>query len=314
MNSRGQSLVEVLVATAMGAAFIVGAASTIAPALRANTSVSEIQIQAELGREIAMNAQAWAASGWNKVLAVATGSANTYYINASTSPFSAATGTETVSLTVNNEAESFVRYFYLSDIYRMANGAPSSSATSTSYDPSEKLLTVVVSSTSSQAPQASYATLLVRAASNASPVSWSTLTHLTQSAAGVLTVSNLPASTTLYASGTALSSVFDTGVASGSAFDSLAWFGPLTNPTNTTVDYQVAMSNASTGPWTYLGPDGTAGTYFTAGGAWTWMSPTGSGLKALSGYRFISLMLYLFTDPTNLITPIVSSTYLTWSP
>ncbi len=83
----GQSLIEILVGTALGALLVATGAALVVPALQTNTALTEIQAQAQLGTEMADNVRAWAAGNWPAVLALATTSANTYYLNTATSPF-----------------------------------------------------------------------------------------------------------------------------------------------------------------------------------------------------------------------------------
>jgi RHS repeat-associated protein len=64
------------------------------------------------------------------------------------------------------------------------------------------------------------------------------------------------------ASGTYTSRVYD---ASSSVYwNSLTWMATV--PTGATLKFQVAASNTATGPFTFIGPDGTSGTYFTTSG------------------------------------------------
>jgi hypothetical protein len=58
------------------------------------------------------------------------------------------------------------------------------------------------------------------------------------------------------------SSTFDTG-SSNVAYNWIGWSSHV--PQNTSVRVQLATSNAATGPWNYVGPDGTAATYYTVG-------------------------------------------------
>ncbi len=51
-----------------------------------------------------------------------------------------------------------------------------------------------------------------------------------------------------------VSSVYDTQVQGGAALNTLMWLGD--QPTDTSVGIQIASSNSSSGPWTYVGPDG----------------------------------------------------------
>ncbi len=56
-----------------------------------------------------------------------------------------------------------------------------------------------------------------------------------------------------------VSSVFDTQVTGGAAFNTVSWRGALNGGR---VAFQIATSNSNNGPWTYLGPDGTANTVY----------------------------------------------------
>lgn len=60
------------------------------------------------------------------------------------------------------------------------------------------------------------------------------------------------------------SSVFDTGTPN-SNFSSVAW-EPTSQDPDTTLAFQIATSNNISGPWEYLGPDGTNATYYTVPG------------------------------------------------
>ena len=61
-------------------------------------------------------------------------------------------------------------------------------------------------------------------------------------------------------------------------------------PANTTVSFQVAASNTVNGPFNFVGPDGTASTFFTSSGA---------SLSQFDGNRYLQYKAYLTTtDPT----------------
>ena len=100
-KSRGQSLVEILIGVAIGAIFIVGAAAVIAPALKTNTQVLAIQAKTQAANEMMDNIRAWAAGNWGIVLSLATGTANTYYLNTSQSPFVAVVSSSYVTSTAS---------------------------------------------------------------------------------------------------------------------------------------------------------------------------------------------------------------------
>jgi prepilin-type N-terminal cleavage/methylation domain-containing protein len=63
--------------------------------------------------------------------------------------------------------------------------------------------------------------------------------------------------------GTLESSTFDTGTTSN--FYALNWT-PLSQYSSTSIAFQFATSPSSTGPWNYIGPNGTANTYYSSPG------------------------------------------------
>jgi hypothetical protein len=86
----GQSLAELLIGMALGAIFIIGAVTIIAPSLKGDQRVFQIQSESSLANELLSNVKVWGEGNWNSVLGAATGTSNTYYINASSSPFTLA--------------------------------------------------------------------------------------------------------------------------------------------------------------------------------------------------------------------------------
>jgi hypothetical protein len=97
-------------------------------------------------------------------------------------------------------------------------------------------------------------------------------------------------------SGNLVSSLKDANPASGVTpkWLTLAW--NATTPASTAVKFQAAASNNPIGPFAFVGPDGTAGTYFTT---------TGASLSQFDGYRYLKYAAYLTTTNT-LTTPTLS--------
>ncbi|MEO7326439.1 MAG: carboxypeptidase-like regulatory domain-containing protein [Dokdonella sp.] len=69
-------------------------------------------------------------------------------------------------------------------------------------------------------------------------------------------------------------------------WSTLNWTG--TTPASTTLRFQAAGSSVVTGPFNFVGPDGTAGTYFANGGS----------LSQFNGSRFVRYHAYLGTSNT----------------
>lgn len=136
-RNAGQSLVEVLVAIAIGVILIAGAITIISPALDTHRTVQGAKIAGGLGKELLEDVRVLAESDWHAIDSLATTSANTYYLVASTSPFTVSSGIESVAVATTT----YTRYFYLDDVYRNVSGRILSD-TSGSYDPSTKKVTV----------------------------------------------------------------------------------------------------------------------------------------------------------------------------
>jgi hypothetical protein len=108
--------------------------------------------------------------------------------------------------------------------------------------------------------------------------------------------------------GTLDSITYDTGVAGGAQFNSIAWQGAL-GASGTSVQFQLAVSNASGGPWNFTGPDGTINTYYT---------PSGPGISTklnytlYNNYRYFRYRVTLVATPTS--TPRVDNVIVNWSP
>ncbi|MGA8808286.1 MAG: carboxypeptidase regulatory-like domain-containing protein, partial [Thermoanaerobaculia bacterium] len=100
---------------------------------------------------------------------------------------------------------------------------------------------------------------------------------------------------TYQAAGT-FSAVKDSGSVAGSSatWTTLSW--TAITPANTTVKFQAAGSNNAAGPFNFVGPDGTAATFFTVSGA---------SLSQFNGQRYLSYKAFLATTD-NTVTPLLS--------
>ena len=76
-----------------------------------------------------------------------------------------------------------------------------------------------------------------------------------------------------------------------------------TTPANTGVQFQIAASNSSSGPFTYVGPDTTTATFFTTSGA---------DLSQFDGFRYLRYKAYL-SSTDSAVTPTLSSVALCFS-
>lgn len=93
--------------------------------------------------------------------------------------------------------------------------------------------------------------------------------------------------------GVLTSSIIDTGLASN--FYEFR-FSPTSQPVGTDIKFQLATANATSGPFNFLGPDGTAATYYTK---------DNSIINAVNnGKRYIRYKMFLSTTDVN-ETPVV---------
>lgn len=136
-SASGQSLVEVLVAVALGAIFIIAAGTIIAPALKVGTEAAKIRTGTALAKELFDNVRVWSEGDWHGIFNLAAGSANRYYLNTSISPFTSVSGEEQVTIS----PVTYTRFFYVEDVFRDAGGAIVTSGGT--YDPSTRKVTVV---------------------------------------------------------------------------------------------------------------------------------------------------------------------------
>lgn len=109
--------------------------------------------------------------------------------------------------------------------------------------------------------------------------------------------------------GTLDSSTFDTNVNAGAQLNSVMWRGNL--PVGTSVKFQFATSNSSSGPWTFIGTDGTSNTYY---------APSGQGVQLKldyslhNNYRYFRYRVSLFSNTSSTISPRVDDIIVNWSP
>lgn len=127
-----------------------------------------------------------------------------------------------------------------------------------------------------------------------------------------LTPNSLRMSTTtptLYSTSSALtSSIFDAG--QNVAFKNIVWWG--TKPATSEVGFQIAVSNASSGPWFFYGPDCTIGTLYTpASGVPMRLNSTGT--CSVYNKRFLRYRLFATSTSDRLQSPTINSINFTFA-
>jgi hypothetical protein len=110
-------------------------------------------------------------------------------------------------------------------------------------------------------------------------------------------------------SGSLISSVFDTGLAGGATLNNILWQG--NNPSGADVRFQIASSDSSSGPWSYIGPDGSSASYYSPADA---NIPVQISQKYHNNQRYFRYKAFLESDPGQTASPRVDSIIINWSP
>lgn len=112
LKKSGQSLIEILVASAVGVVILGAIVGIIVSALQLQSVAGNIQVASTLAGELMENVRAWSKSEWaGSVNSIAT---STNYHLSSSSPFTAILGQEMIAIATST----YVRYFSLADVYR----------------------------------------------------------------------------------------------------------------------------------------------------------------------------------------------------
>ena len=109
------------------------------------------------------------------------------------------------------------------------------------------------------------------------------------------------------------SSVFDSQIAGGASLNSvmftatgIIFYGDL-------VKFQIASSNASSGPWSFVGPDGTNSTYYIPSyGGVNYVVPINPSQH--NNKRYFRYKIFLETDVCRSISPRVKGVIINWAP
>lgn len=112
-------------------------------------------------------------------------------------------------------------------------------------------------------------------------------------------------------SGTLESSTFDTGSSGGAQINSVVWHGALPSPTASAyVGFQLAISNSSSGPWTYKGYDGTSNTWYVANPG----VPMAVDYSLHNNARYFRYKVNLTSNLSQTASPRVDDVEINWSP
>ncbi|KKU77394.1 MAG: hypothetical protein UY12_C0026G0013 [Parcubacteria group bacterium GW2011_GWA2_47_8b] len=136
-NSKGQSLIEILIGITIAGMLISGAVLTITASLRSSVQNKNIQTATSLGQELLDKASVFSEGSWLGVYNLDK-SLTEYYLATSGPSFVTSIGMETIEL----DGVSFVRYFILDNVSRDSDGNIVTSGGTD--DPSTQKITVFV--------------------------------------------------------------------------------------------------------------------------------------------------------------------------
>lgn len=113
----GQSLIDVLIASALGAILLVGALSVLAPALRGSSAAEDAQDGSAAARGLLDGVRSLAAHDWDAVASLTPGSP--YHLTYSSTSTSVAAGTDTALAS----STGVIRSFSVSPVRRNSTGS-----------------------------------------------------------------------------------------------------------------------------------------------------------------------------------------------
>lgn len=291
LPTTGATLVEVLVAIALTGVLLPALATSLLISQRAHPASLQ-QLEAEgLVHEADEAVRNVREQGWNSFAVD-----GTYHPAISGATWSLQTGSEVVS--------GFTRQVVISSVERNSSGVIVGSGGT--LDPSTKHIVVTVAWSSPYSESVSSDSYLTRWQHNST---W-TQTTVANFSAGTLTqtvttntaggeVQLAPSGSNYQSNGTFESSSFDAGSTVG--FQSLLFTD--SNSGGSSLQFQVA-SNTDNATWNYVGPDGTAGSYFAAGGPIPLSAATG---------RYFRYKAYFTAGSSNTTTSILNDVTVNYS-
>ncbi|MDD3427591.1 MAG: prepilin-type N-terminal cleavage/methylation domain-containing protein [Caldisericia bacterium] len=313
-KSRGQSLVEILVAVAIGVVLIGSSSFLIGVSLKSYNSTRQHLQANTLIREEVEAIQALARNNWHSIYSL--NKETDYQISLSESTWVISTGQETG---VVNDVP-YKRYFQVYNVSRDVSGNISESGDN---EPNSQKITIFLDYNNNYINSSSVSFYLVRSTNNQifHQTDWS---EGSGQAGPISNPGNLFASADSninYASTTGsiymttpestpaelISSILDTGIVGGAGFNSLLWQGALN--TGGSVKFQIAFSNSISGPWNYYGPTSTEDWYQPNPNISTSFPISGSAVP--QNNRYIRYKVQLSTSNTS---PKIDDIIINWSP
>ncbi|MDD3488141.1 MAG: hypothetical protein PHH35_02200 [Candidatus Pacebacteria bacterium] len=260
---QGQSLVEIVIAMAIGVILIGNSVILIGASLQSSSSVKQCLQVNFLIRQESEAIESLAQNNWHSIYALS--KETDYHINLSSNIWEIDSEQEVG--VINNIP--YKRYFQVYNVGRDSNGDISESGID---DPNTQKIVIYLDYGNNYLNSSSIGFYLIRSANNQvfHQTDWSggegqigpipnpgnrfgSAVNINFSTEGQITM----ATTTLDAE--LISSILDTGIEGGAGYNSLLWLGSFNAGGN--VKFQIAFSNSPSGPWVYYGPSSSEDWY-----------------------------------------------------
>lgn len=269
----GQSLMEVLVALGVGILVIGGVTGSFVVIARNNDLSSKMRNATISNDALIDSSRSFADGNWTALYALNKGTVNRYKLLNTAGLWVANAGAQTV--TIGNTTYS--KSFYVNNVSRDGSGNIETVYNAVNDDPSTQKITVETSFPLSGSTKTITSAFYVTRTQDfvLDQTDWSggsgqagPITRINNRFASSANVdysttpgSISPSISTCSAASEQcyiLSGVYDTGYTGGVAFNNIMWQG--TQPSGARVQFKIAVSNSSSGPWNYssvLAPSGT---------------------------------------------------------
>lgn len=288
IKQRGATLVEVLVAIALTGIMLPTLATALVTSHAGRATVRQQLKATALAHEAAEAVRVVREQGWENL------ADGTYHPAISGSTWSLASGSETVG--------NFTRQIVINPAERDSGGSLVQSGTA---DPAAKRVEITVSWNQPYSASVSEELYFTRWQNNSAWAQTSEADFLTGTVADTVITNNsggeveLAPGAPLYQTfGTYESATFDAGA--NASFNGIVF--TASQPAGTNLQLQIA-TNSDNSTWSYVGPDGTNGTFFTAAAA--------IPLDAVNA-RYLRYKAFL--TGTGSTTPVLSDVTINYSP
>lgn len=260
----GQSLIEVFVALGVGI-LIVGGVTGSFLVIGKNNDLSKKNRDATITNDALLDAvKAIADGSWTTLYALNKGTANRYYLVNTAGAWTTSSGSESVVI----GGITYSRSFYVSNVSRDTSGNIEAIYSALDDDPSTQQITVETGFPIGGVTRTISSSFYVTRGHNfvvdqtdwsggsgqAGPVTAVNNRFSSSVNADFTTISGSVSPTIATCSAATeqcevISSIYDTGLAGGAAFDTFMWQG--SQPTGAKVQFKLAVSNSSSGPWNF---------------------------------------------------------------